>query len=75
MVTLGLWGPHTLALRIPSHIVKAASLRPGQTATCRLMDDGSILVRLASTAAQERAAVTGSATEPSNQQLQRKMTW
>ncbi len=56
MVTIGRWG-NALALRVPSHIAKAASLRSGMTANLRLRDDGSIVVRLAGEKAQRRAAV------------------
>lgn len=55
MVTLGTWG-NALALRLPSHIVKAAKLRPGMAVELRLKDDGSISVRLAGAAARRRAS-------------------
>ncbi len=56
MVTLGMWG-NALALRLPSHIVKAAKLRAGMAAELRLKDDGSIVVRLASANARRRAEI------------------
>lgn len=56
MVKLGLWGNHSLALRLPSHIVRAASLRPGLTVTLRLMDDGTIRVKPVGPTALARAA-------------------
>lgn len=55
MVTLGMWG-NALALRVPSHIVKAAKLRVGMTAELRLRDDGSISVVLAGANARRRAS-------------------
>ena len=56
MITLGMWG-NALALRLPSHIVKAAKLRSGMAAELRLRDDGTIAVRLAGTTARRRASV------------------
>jgi antitoxin component of MazEF toxin-antitoxin module len=63
MITLGNWGS-SLALRLPSTIVEQAKLRPGLTVTCRLLDDGTIRVKLAGAAAQKRArAGEGEGTE------------
>jgi antitoxin component of MazEF toxin-antitoxin module len=60
MVTLGMWG-NALALRLPSHIVKTAKLRPGMAAELRLKDDGSIVVRLAGAKARCMAGVASEA--------------
>jgi antitoxin component of MazEF toxin-antitoxin module len=45
MAKLGIWG-RALALRLPSHIIHAAQLKLGTEVTCRLLDDGSIRVKL-----------------------------
>lgn len=56
MVTLGTWG-NALAMRLPSHIVKAARLRPGMEVDLRLRDDGSLAVKLVGANARRKASV------------------
>jgi antitoxin component of MazEF toxin-antitoxin module len=55
MPKLGIWG-RALAIRLPSHIVQTAQLKPGTEVTCRLLGDGSIRVKLAGQKASSAAA-------------------
>ncbi len=57
MTTLGAWG-RALALRLPSHIVQTGQLKPGMTCDCRLLDDGTIRVRLGGAVARDSAAAS-----------------
>lgn len=75
MVTLGRWG-NALALRLPSHIVKAASLHPGMSAELRLRDDGSITVRLAASRSRRKAAAYDLCPdEAAHQKLTARVEW
>jgi antitoxin component of MazEF toxin-antitoxin module len=75
MVTLGIWG-NALALRLPSHIVKAAKLRPGMAAELRLRDDGSVVVRLAAAKARRKAGVASEASsEAGNAIVEKAVVW
>ena len=60
MTTLGIWG-NNLSLRLPSHVVKAAKLRPGLAMTVRLLDNGDLRVRPAGEPARKRAAADSAA--------------
>jgi antitoxin component of MazEF toxin-antitoxin module len=55
MPKLGIWG-RALAMRLSSHIIQTAQLKPGSEVTCRLLDDGSIRVKLAGQKASSAAA-------------------
>lgn len=55
MTVLSKWGK-ALAIRIPAVLVDQAKLYPGLEMKIRLLDDGSLVVRPAGAAAQQRAA-------------------
>ncbi len=64
MPKLGIWG-RALALRLPAHIVQTAQLKPGMTCTCRLLDDGSIRVKVTGLQAQSAATAPPSVMDAS----------
>jgi antitoxin component of MazEF toxin-antitoxin module len=62
MRTLGLWGA-SLSLRIPPALARIARLQPGMTCTLRLLDDGTIRLKLTGPAAYIAATTSPAAVE------------